>query len=192
MNSPLVSCTKCKATLLGNVFNLPDFAPCPSCQTPLQIEVFPALFRRFTPGSAGETIIEESDASCFYHAQKKAVVPCEGCGRFLCALCDCELHGQHLCPACLEVGKKKGKIKSLENHRVLYDSTALALAAYPLLIFYFTIVTAPMALYLAIRHWNTPTSIIHRTKVRFVVAITLAILEIIGWGVLIVVLVKHL
>jgi hypothetical protein len=192
MNSPLVCCTKCKATLLSNVFNLPDFTPCPSCQTPLQIEVFPALFRRFTPGSAGETIIEESDASCFYHPQKKAVVPCEGCGRFLCALCDCELHGQHLCPACLEVGKKKGKIKSLENHRVLYDSTALALAVYPLLIFYFTIVTAPMALYLAIRHWSTPTSIIHRTKVRFVVAITLAILEIIGWGVLIVVLVKHL
>src|SRR5678815_2855123 len=87
MNSPLVCCTKCKATLLSNVFNLPDFTPCPSCQTPLQIEVFPALFRRFTPGRAGETIIEESDASCFYHPQKKAVVPCEGCGRFLCALC---------------------------------------------------------------------------------------------------------
>ena len=185
MNSPLVSCTKCQAALLGDLFNLADFTPCPACGARLQIEVFPALFRRFTPGRTGEAILEDTEASCFYHPQKKAVVPCEGCGRFLCALCDCELHGQHLCPACLEVGKKKGKIKSLENHRVLYDSTALALAVYPLLIFYLTLFTAPMALYLAVRHWNTPTSIIHRTKIRLVFAIVLATLEIIGWGMVI-------
>ncbi|MDB6112007.1 MAG: hypothetical protein JWR69_3757, partial [Pedosphaera sp.] len=146
-----------------------------------QAQVFPALFRRFTPGRSGEAVMEESEASCFYHPQKKAVLPCEGCGRFLCALCDCELNGQHLCPSCLEGGRKKKKIKSLENHRILYDRAALALAVYPMLIFYLTIVTAPIAIFLAIRHWNTPTSIIHRTKIRYVIALTIATLQIIGW-----------
>lgn len=101
----------------------------------------------------------------------------------MCALCDCELHRDHYCPACLEVGRKKGKIKSLENQRTLYDSIALSLAVFPVLIFYFTIITAPMALYIAIRYWNAPRSIIHRTKIRYVLAILLASLQIIGWGV---------
>ena len=96
-------------------------------------------------------------------------------------MCDCELNGQHLCPTCLETGKKKGKLRSLQNHRMLYDNAALALAVLPLLIFYFTIVTAPMALYLSIRHWNTPSSLIPRTKMRFVLAILLASLQIVGW-----------
>src|SRR2546427_10237207 len=148
MNSPLVSCTKCQAALLGDLFNLADFTPCPACGARLHIEVFPALFRRFTPGRTGEAILEDTEASCFYHPQKKAVVPCEGCGRFLCALCDCELQGQHFCPACLETGRKKRKIKSLENERTLYDSIALSLAVLPVLItffIYFTFITAPAA-----------------------------------------------
>jgi len=149
----------------------------------LQIEVFPALFRQLAPGSNAETVMVEGESTCFYHPNKKAVLPCEACGRFVCALCDCELHGQHYCPACLEVGRKKGKIKSLENQRTLYDSIALSLTIFPLLIFYFTLITAPMALYIAIRYWNAPRSIIHRTKIRYVIAIVLAALQIIGWGV---------
>jgi hypothetical protein len=64
---------------------------------------------------------------------------------------------------------------------VLYDATALKLAFYPLLIFWFTLVTAPIALYLAIRHWSSPTSIVGRTKTRFVLAITLSGLQILAW-----------
>jgi hypothetical protein len=150
------------------------------------------LFRRHTPGRDGEAVVVENEASCFYHPQKKAVLPCEGCGRFLCALCDCELHGQHFCPACLETGKKKGKIKRLENERVLYDDLALALAVLPLLIFYFTLVTAPIALYIAIRYWNSPRSIVRRqTHWRFVIAIIFATLEIAGWGIGIYLIATH-
>ena len=125
------------------------------------------------------------EATCFYHPQKKAVLPCEGCGRFLCALCDCELHGQHFCPVCLEVGRKKRKIKSLENERTLYDRIALALAVLPMLIFYFTFVTAPAALFIALRHWNSPRSIVRPSRIRLVLAIIFASLQIIGWVVVI-------
>jgi len=183
MSPSSVCCTKCQALLADKLFNQPALQPCPACGTPIQVEIFPALFRPFTPGKAGEPIVVDGESSCFYHPQKKAAVVCVACGRFLCALCDCELGGQHLCPACLEAGQQKGKIKSLENHRTLYDSMALALAAYPLLIFYFTIITAPAALFVAIRHWNSPSSIIPRTKIRFVLAIITALMELAGWGV---------
>jgi len=183
MTPVLLACPKCKTPLPAAVANQRETNPCPSCAVPLQVEVFPALFRRNAPGQAGEALLVDSDASCFYHPNKKAVLPCEGCGRFLCALCDCELHGQHYCPGCLEAGRKKGKIKRLENERICYDSIALALSLLPLLLFYLTFITAPVALYLAIRHWNTPRSLVHATKIRSVLAIIFATLEIIGWGV---------
>lgn len=178
-----VQCPSCQVVLTDGVFNQPELWPCPGCGAGLQIEVFPALFRPVASQSAAETVMIEGEATCFYHPNKKAVRPCDACGRFVCALCDCELHDQHYCPACLEVGRKKGKIKSLENQRTLYDSIALSLAIFPLIIFYFTIITAPMALYIAIRYWNAPRSIIHRTRIRYLIAIVLAMLQIVGWGV---------
>lgn len=181
MNNALIQCPKCRAWLMEGVFNQPEFAPCPACGVPLQVEVFPALFREIRSGGSGEAIMVEGESSCFYHPQKKAVLPCDGCGRFLCALCDCPLNGRHFCPACLETGQTKGKIKNLENQRTLYDGIALALAVYPMIIFYFTIFTAPMALFVAIRYWKAPQSILRRTKIRFVAAIIISLLQIAGW-----------
>lgn len=181
MSTTLIHCPKCKAALMDGVFNRDDFSPCPACQSPLRIEVFPAMFRRETEGRAGERIFAETEASCFYHPQKKAVLPCESCGRFLCALCDCEHQGRHLCPTCLESGRSKGKIKSLENTRTRYDNIALTLAIFPILIFYFTLITAPMALYVAIRYWKAPLGLTQGSRSKFVVAIVLAALQICGW-----------
>ena len=180
MTTAAVPCSKCQTHLPGSLFNLPDLTRCPKCSAPLQVEIFPAVFRRIAQGRGGEATIEETESSCFYHPQKKAILPCEACGRFLCALCDCDLDGHHYCPSCLEAGRTKGKIKSLENHRVLYDDMALAAALLTFVppIIYFCWLTAPLSLFLAIRHWNTPTSIIHRTKARFVFAIVIALLEI--------------
>ncbi|HMP81946.1 MAG TPA: hypothetical protein PKA41_04480 [Verrucomicrobiota bacterium] len=181
MKSPLVHCSKCNTALVDGVFNLPDFTPCPSCEQPLQVEVFPALFRAFAPANAGEAVMTDGEASCFYHPQKKAVLPCDGCGRFLCALCDCAMDDRHYCPSCLEAGRTKGKIKNLQNSRTLYDTIAIWLTIVPVLFFYFTFITAPMALYIAIKHWNTPTSIVRNNKLGYVVAIVLASLQILAW-----------
>jgi len=191
MTTDLATCPNCNAALSSALLNQPDFSPCPSCGAPVQVEVFPALFQPPRPGQAGEQLLIETEASCFYHPQKRAVLPCDGCGRFLCALCDCELAGQHLCPTCLETGKRKGKLKNLQNQRTLYDGIALGLAVFPMIIFYFTVVTAPMALFVAVRHWNSPGSLVRRSKVRFVVAMTLALAQLVGWGVLVFYLVSE-
>jgi hypothetical protein len=70
----------------------------------------------------------------------------------------------------------------LENRRVLYDTVALAVATGPMLLIWPTIITAPMSIFLAIRYWKTPLSIVKRTKVRFILAIVFAISQIAGWG----------
>jgi len=187
----LVQCPKCHAALPEGIFNQPELSPCPACDSPLRVEIYPAFFRKINPGQSGEPILTDGESSCYYHPQKKAVLPCDGCGRFLCSLCDCELSGQHFCPTCLEAGKTKGKIKNLENQRTLYDSIALTLAIYPMLIFYFTIITAPMTLYMAIRYWKSPMGLVRRSKARFVVAIIIALLQIAGWVVGIIALTTH-
>jgi len=176
-----VSCTQCHAPIPAGYYNTADLVPCPSCHAPITINAFPALFRGLQTGKEGETLIDDQ-ASCYYHPQKKAVLPCDHCGRFLCALCDVELGGKHLCPACVETGKKKGRIVNLDRHRVLYDGVALRLALFPMITVWFTIVTAPVAIYLSIRHWNSPMSVIKRTKVRFVLAIVISGLQILAWA----------
>ena len=181
MNSPLLQCPKCHGWLLEGVFNRQDLAPCLTCRTPVQVEVFPAFFRKTDAGTGAEAVMVEGESGCFYHPQKKAVTPCAACGRFLCALCDCELNGQHLCPACLEAGRTKGKIKSLQNQRTLHGDIALAAALYPLFAWPITFITAPIALYIAIRYWKSSQSIVRRTKVRSMLAILLAGLQIVCW-----------
>jgi uncharacterized membrane protein YozB (DUF420 family) len=62
----------------------------------------------------------------------------------------------------------------------------LALAVYPaVLIFtlFFTIFTAPLALFVALRHWNAPRSLVHRSRARLVLAVIFSSLQIVGWGV---------
>lgn len=178
---PAISCTNCYQVLPWTAFNRDALTECPHCKSTIYALAFPSLFQPVTPGKSGETLLVEGEASCFYHPTKKAVVPCSYCGRFLCALCDVDFNGQHLCPRCIEQGKQQGKMKNLDNTRTLYDDIAVSLAILPLLVFYFTLITAPIALFFAIRYWKAPSSILPRTKIRFVIAILFAVLQIVGW-----------
>jgi hypothetical protein len=181
MSAVAVFCPRCMVPIKDIALTPDEFARCPRCMAAFEIEIFPALFRPHAQIAEAERVLIEGESTCFYHADRKAMLPCHGCGRFLCALCDCEMGGEHFCPSCLEAGVTKGKIKSLENRRTRHDSIALILALAPMLFFYITLVTAPATLYVVIRHWNTPLSIVRRTKVRFVIAAAIALLQIVGW-----------
>jgi hypothetical protein len=181
MKSPLIDCPKCSIPLEWQSFNTADMTRCPSCDTRLRVEIFPAFFEELPISESAGTLAVDNESSCFFHPQKKAVIPCELCGRFICALCDIELSEQHVCPSCFETGQKKHEIETLENHRVLYDDIALALSIIPMIFIWPTIATAPASIYLSIRHWKSPTSIIPRTKVRFIIALLLSLIQITGW-----------
>jgi len=176
-----LACPACSKALPAALINTPDLERCPACLTRILVEVYPAQLAPPAIGSAGEALLLEGESSCFYHVTKRAVVACESCGRFLCALCDVDLNGRHLCTACLQTGKRKGKLKHLENRRTLYDRMALMLALLPMLIFYFTILTAPATIYVVLRHWNSPGTVVGRGRWRMVVAFIVATLQIIGW-----------
>ena len=180
----MIRCTKCMAPLRQLLFNTTGLVPCPSCNEPIHVDAFPAMLRRLPEGTSGETLLTEDEAGCFYHPNKKAVISCSSCGRFLCALCDVEFNGRHLCTSCLEAGKKKRKIKNLENHRTLYDSIALGLAIIPMLLFVWpSLLTAPAVVFIVFRYWKAPTSIIPRTKIRLIAALFIALIQIMGWSV---------
>ena len=65
MSAALLQCPRCQASLLEGVFNQPEPAPCPACGARIQIEVFPALFRRARIGTDGEAVMVEGESSCF-------------------------------------------------------------------------------------------------------------------------------
>ena len=69
----------------------------------------------------------------------------------------------------------------MENHRTRYDSIALTLAIVPLIVWFCTIITAPVAVYFAIRSWKAPQSILGRSRIRPIAALLLAGLQITGW-----------
>ena len=176
------ACTKCWTPLSADFLNVDEFRACPNCASMVRLDVFPAHFRETAKGSAGEALLADTEASCFYHPQKRAAVVCGECGRFLCSLCDLELEGKHYCSSCLETAKEKNKIASIENKRQLYDVMAFQLSLLGFLIFYFSIASAPISLYLAIKHWNTPSSIVRKpSRWRLVTAIVIASLQILGW-----------
>ena len=177
----MLNCAKCNSPLPGQMINTYSAVPCPSCAAHSRTDVYPALYREIPPGRAGDSLQLDKEAGCFYHPRKKAVVPCSVCGRFVCALCDVALNGQNLCPSCFEKGKTKRKIKNLENQRTCYDTIALLVATASILFYWFTIMTAPFVMYLTILHWNSPSSIIPRTKIRFVLAFIIASLQLVIW-----------
>ncbi len=181
----MISCTRCKTPLSEKALNTFALIPCSACGEPVRADVYPALFRTLPSGHRGVPLQGEKEAGCFYHPAKKAAVACSACGRFLCALCDVEFNGRHLCPACLEKGKTKRKIKNLENHRVCYDTIALSIALVSMLLIWPTILSAPVVLFMVIRYWGAPGSIIPRSKIRFVLAFGIAGLQIVGWILLI-------
>lgn len=177
----MIACTRCKTPLDAQALNTYALNSCKACNESFRADVYPALFRKLPSGQGGAPLQDEEEASCFYHPAKKAAVACSACGRFLCALCDVDFNDRHLCPACLETGKTKRKIKNLENHRVCYDTVALSIALISTLFIWPTILSAPIVIFMVIRYWNAPSSIIPRTKIRFVMAFLVAGLQLAGW-----------
>jgi hypothetical protein len=177
----VIACPHCQAILPIQNINAGGFRQCPECLARIQVEVFNAFIRPSGQVSTGESVQVPGQAECFFHPGKKAVASCAGCGRLLCTLCEVPLDGQSLCMGCLQSGRSKGRIANLEDSRVLYDSVALYLAFLPMFLFIITPITAPAAVYVALRYWSAPISVLPRIRYRFVLALLIAIAQITGW-----------
>ncbi|MBU1195555.1 MAG: hypothetical protein KKE62_18345 [Proteobacteria bacterium] len=181
----MITCEKCHTPVDINHINSNTFEPCTKCQVSLRTDIFPAAVRTEAADTRPQMRVVSDDAGCFYHPGKKAVVPCAACGRFLCALCDIDMNGRHICFACMESGQEKQTAQTLETHRFLHDGLAIRLSLFPPLsgfFSFFSCVTAPFSVYYALRHWKSPGSITPRgRKWRFVLTLLFSSAQIAGW-----------
>lgn len=153
---------------------------CPQCQAALEVYSFPALYNSPEKLDISRLAVGEGDACCYEHASKKASSLCHNCGRFLCALCEVPIAKVILCPDCVTSQKTPLHEGAVETQRTLYDSIALALATWPLLIFYFVVITAPLSIGVAIYGWKRPLSIVRRSRWRLYAALGISTIEIAG------------
>ena len=175
-----VPCNRCNRPLPKWELGAQHPAQCPECGASSIVRVFPALFH--APG--GPVLSEaaaEGESTCFDHPGKRAVEACSRCGRFVCQLCAVEFKGAIWCPSCFTAGESSTTKVEFENSRTLYDSIALTAALAPLLLWPFTLITAPVALFVAIRYWRRPMSLVRRWRWRSVLAALIALAEIGGW-----------
>jgi hypothetical protein len=176
-----ICCGECSLPVLAESWNREEGVRCSGCGQRVLVTVFPAI-ERARVGALPEALAAESEASCYYHPQSRAAVPCDECGRFLCHLCDLELDGRHLCPGCFQAGVGASKLEAVETRRTMYDTIALALATVPALLFWPVIATAPAALWIVVRRWRAPGSIVPRTRIRYYLAALFALAEMAGAG----------
>jgi hypothetical protein len=143
--------------------------------------VFPAFFRELKPGKPAQEVLLEGEVTCFFHPRKRAELPCDLCGRFLCALCDLDLDGRHVCPTCLETSRRSGTITELEHRRFIPAHAALTFALVPILIWPITILTAPVAIYYSVRAFRSPGSLVRSGRFRAAIALALAAVQLLAW-----------
>ena len=179
-----VPCNRCDRPLPKWELATERAALCPECGAYSIVRVFPALF--YAPSGPVQTeAAAEGEASCFDHPGKRAVAACSQCGRFVCQLCAVEFKGAVWCPSCFTAGEYQAQPASagagFENSRVLYDSTALIAAIAPLAMWPFTIISAPVALFVALRFWNRPLSLVRRWRWRSALAAAIALGEMGCW-----------
>jgi len=179
MSEPLL-CPKCREPLGRE--QTAALAPCRICGAVSQVWVFPAWFKVLEKGRLAENVVMEGESSCFYHPGKQAAVPCDSCGRFLCALCDCEIHGRHFCPSCVSAAQTKGRLPQFERSRTMHDSVALSLSVLSIFVGPLSLVAGPAAIFWALWFWRRPASIVTRSRWRSVVALIIALAATGGWG----------
>ena len=59
----------------------------------------------------------------------------------------------------------------------MYDNMALALATLPFVLIWPAFIGAPWALFIVVTRWNAPSSVVPRTKIRFILAALFAVAE---------------
>ncbi len=177
----MIACPDCHMIQPAGNMNTGVLHKCPRCEVLIRGDVFPAFYRAQDTPAVGNSVQQRGEAECFNHPGRQAVGTCSVCGRLLCNLCEIQLETATICIHCLHVGKEKKKIPSLEDKRFLYDNLALSLAFWPMLFVFPTLVTAPAALFVSLRYWEAPGSLLPRSRFRFVLAAGVALLQMTGW-----------
>jgi uncharacterized RDD family membrane protein YckC len=175
-------CPECHGALPASSWNLHYPSICPHCRTAFTALAFPAQVRAHEP-AVPEPAAEGGEATCYFHATNKAFAACDECGRFICALCHVAISSRNWCPSCVALHRQRGRLAYLDNRRMMYDNLALLLAIvsfFLLGVWPLAIVTVPATLFVVFFYWRKVSSLVPRTKSRFIVAGVLAGIELLA------------
>ncbi len=182
-----IKCTHCEGLFPLDGESAWTERACPWCREELYVHAFPALSRTVVV-RPGKTLAPEAGlAACYFHAHKSAAVPCDACGRFLCDLCDLQFRGRHYCATCLdsaqkgEAGPATEAVDLLKERVYLPQNLAFMLSFYsPLTLIgmYVIPVTAPAALWIALRNWKRNDGFQIRGKWRAWITVLLSLSQI--------------
>jgi hypothetical protein len=182
-----LSCPRCSQRLEAARFASGQSTRCPACNSDVEAYVFPA-FEQDALSRPEIHLAGEGEAVCFFHSRYRAISPCDNCGRFLCGICLLTVGSRRLCAECLSHARRQKDEEGLVNHAPLFDNVALVLVTLPVVSVMFgflTVLSAPVSLFLALVYWSRQWSLLPRSRLRFVIAIILAILLMAGWAVLV-------
>ncbi|MEZ5325153.1 MAG: hypothetical protein R3F19_08820 [Verrucomicrobiales bacterium] len=180
----MISCAKCEIPLPFDAQGAPEY--CPNCRRSCVGHQFPAaLTSTGEISKPADPVDVMGEASCFYHDTKRAIVACDGCGRYLCSHCKADWLGRTLCLGCIHTQREVKGAGEFQSRVTLYDNVALSLLILPFLTLVYGIFlvmfTAPVALYLVLRHRKASRGIVPRGLWRMRIAGGLSILVILGW-----------
>jgi hypothetical protein len=173
-----MDCPLCSTSIPVSAITPQGPSSCTGCGAPLRLEVFPRILRGLAPGEP-PAAVRDDDASCYVHLGNRAARPCSSCGRYMCTLCDIEIDGRNVCPACLEAGHADSE--RLVHERTLWGRIVVSMSILPLLIFYVTVFTAPAAVVLAVVKRRAPTSLVRPSRLNLWLGASFAALQIVGW-----------
>jgi hypothetical protein len=160
-------------------FQAAGIAQCPSCGSANSVRAFPALL--VPAAEARPEAALPGEAACFDHPAKRAAAACSQCGRYVCALCSVALGEEIWCPACVSARSGKARAANLETSRTLWDSITLSLPLASLIIWPFTILTAPAALAIGVVKFRAPLSLVRRNRWRLIAGLLISLTEVVFW-----------
>jgi DNA-directed RNA polymerase subunit RPC12/RpoP len=175
-----LACSHCHEWLAPEAVNTAGLAACAHCSHRALVRVFPAYHQAEVTGEVAPHRLDEQ-AGCFFHPDKLAERACDGCGRFLCSVCDIVIGSDHLCSKCIHDKVHARSAAKLENERVRHDRITLTIALVgPLLLLPLAPLVAPFVIYRAVRYWRVPASLVAQSRWRSAVALIVASLQLIG------------
>ncbi len=152
-------------------------AQCRSCHRVTELMLFPALAGR--PPALSVEPAAEGEATCFYSPNRRATKSCSHCGVLISDAWAAQWGSQTVCLKCLEHLRGKGSDARFQTSRTLWDNVALAVALTPftVVLWFAAFITAPASVFLALWHWNSPRSMVPRSRLRLVLALLLGVAQ---------------
>lgn len=189
----------CGALQPDQAFRNETPANCKACGKRLKAFLLPSLYQNLlAPPPLPAEPPQPGEAVCFYDSNRRATKSCSHCGVFISDNWAALWGSETVCLKCLGDLRKKGEDKRFQASRTLWDNITLTLSLGPWFIavlllltivgymfsamaLMLTLFTAPIAIFVGLRHWNAPRSLVPRSRLRLVSGVVFAVLQVILW-----------